>query len=67
MVGDLKHKKPRPVRREGVVDVKKVTMSALRYALRLLPYATSGGVKLLCIFTPLDGSAGMMSGRKNVL
>ena len=45
-----------------VVDVKKVAT-----AVRLTLYATSGGVKLTYVLTPLDGSAGVIFGRKNVL
>ena len=47
-----------------VVDVKKVTTAVLRYAVRLTPYAASSGVKLTCVFTPLDGSAGVITAVK---
>ena len=50
-----------------VVDVKKVTTAVLCYAVRLKLYATSGGVKPMYVLTPLDGSAGIIFGRKNVL
>ena len=43
-----------------VVDVMKVTLC------RTL-HAASGGVKLTCVITPLDGSVGVKYDRKNVL
>ena len=50
-----------------VVDVKKVTTAVLRYAVRLTPNAASSGMKLTCVFTPLDGSAVANYVRKIVL
>ena len=50
-----------------VVNVKKVTTAVFCYVVRLTLSATSGGVKLTYVFTPLDGSAGVIFGRKNVL
>ena len=51
----------------SVVDVKKVTTAVLCYAVRLTLSATSSGAKLTYVFTLLDGSAGVIFGRKNVL
>ena len=38
-----------------VVDVTKVPTAVLCYAVCLTPYAASGGVKLTCVITTLDG------------
>ena len=43
-----------------MVGVMKVT-------LRRMLHAASGGVKLTCAITPLDGSGGVEYSRKNVL
>ena len=49
------------------VDVIKVTTDVLFFELRLTLNAASGGMKVTCVFTPLDGSAGVIYGRRNVL